>query len=205
MNFYDVIAARHTVREFSEKPVAPEALERILGAGLMAPSNDHLRNWEFVILEGEDKLRALEGVRRFVSGLPENSLDRWPAGSVQQQMYAHAMPRQYTMLAGAPVVILPFFKANPAIWEPRAINHLNTLAGVWCCIENILLAAAAEGMGCALRIPVGEGGPALAKQLGAPEGWVLPCYIGLGWPAPEDRRPAQVPVALQDKLHKGTW
>ena len=34
---------------------------------------------------------------------------------------------------------------------------------------------------------------------------VLPCYIGLGWPAPEDKRPEQVPAVLQDKLHKGTW
>jgi nitroreductase len=50
MDFYEVVKNRKTIRDFSDKKVGKEIIERILSAGLMAPTNDHLRNWEFVVI-----------------------------------------------------------------------------------------------------------------------------------------------------------
>ena len=50
MEFYDVINKRKTAREWQKKDVPMEMLERLIDAGLAAPSNNHLREWEFVIL-----------------------------------------------------------------------------------------------------------------------------------------------------------
>ena len=44
MEFYDVIKERHMVREWKSKDISMEALKRILGAGLKAPTHDHPRN-----------------------------------------------------------------------------------------------------------------------------------------------------------------
>ena len=43
MEFYDVVDARRTVRDFKDEPIDPEVIKRIIAAGMKAPTNDHLR------------------------------------------------------------------------------------------------------------------------------------------------------------------
>ena len=45
---YYVVKSRMTIRDFSKK-VDKETMERILSVGLMAPTNDHLRNLIFEV------------------------------------------------------------------------------------------------------------------------------------------------------------
>ena len=60
MDLYEAIDKRHIVRDFKDKAVSGEILEKIINAGLKAPTHDHLRNWEFVILKDKkDKENAL--------------------------------------------------------------------------------------------------------------------------------------------------
>ena len=203
MDFYSAAEKRRTVRDFTEEPVPEAVIRRILEAGLLAPSNDHRRDWAFVLLHtAEEKENALRFVKAWAKVQGESKLqgDATPA----QQMYAYAMPRQYTMLAGAPWVVLPFFKAGPGLFRPASVSSLNAFASIWCVIENLFLAAAAEGLGCSMRVPVGEEGQQVAQAVGAPEGWVLPCYIGVGHPAPAPELP-QYRAAVEQKLHRGVW
>ena len=126
-------------------------------------------------------------------------------GTLQQKMYAVAMPRQYSMLFNASHLILPFFKANSGVMNPTSVSSLNPFASIWCVIENIFLAATAEGLACSLRIPVGEEGPNAAKAVGAPENYLLPCYIGLGYPADDTPAVEQIVYTAQEKMHFGRW
>ena len=50
MDFYDVIDKRRTVRQFDDKIIEKEILERILNAGLKAPSSNHQREWELITI-----------------------------------------------------------------------------------------------------------------------------------------------------------
>ncbi len=43
MEFKEVVARRRTVRQFKDKAVEREKIERIIEAGVMAPSFDHAR------------------------------------------------------------------------------------------------------------------------------------------------------------------
>lgn len=76
---------------------------------------------------------------------------------------------------------------------------------VWCCIENIFLAAAAERLACAMRIPVGEEGQKAADVVNAPKGYVLPCYIGIGYPADDGMVLEQIQRDIKDVLHFCKW
>lgn len=205
MEFYQAVNNRRIVREFSDKAVPPETLERILNAGLQVPSHNHLREWEFVVLHTpEDKEDALRYVAEWAKVQDENmhvSVSASPA----QKMYAYAMPRQYTMLATAPYVVLPFFKAGASMMRAPSLSALNPFASIWCVIENIFLAATAEGLACSMRIPVGEEGAQVAKAVNAPGGYMMPCYIGIGHAA--DAAPAleQHSYTAKQKTHHGTW
>ena len=206
MELYEAIAKRRIVRDFKDDDVPLETIEKIIGAGLKAPTHDHLRNWEFVILHGkEEKERALRFVHTGVGPTLEILKKTLVDGTPQQKMYAVAMPRQYTMLYNAPYVVLPFFKSAPGVMKPDSVSSLNPLSSIWCVIENIFLAATAEGLACSMRIPVGSEGPDAGREVGAPEGWMLPCYIGIGVPAEDAPEIEQIECCAKQKMHFGKW
>lgn len=206
MELYEAIAKRRIVRDFKDEDVPLATVEKIIGAGLKAPTHDHLRNWEFVVLHGkEEKERALQYVASGIGPTLEILKRTLTDGTPQQKMYAAAMPRQYTMLFSAPYVILPFFKTTPGVMKPDSVSSLNPLASIWCVVENIFLAATAEGLACSMRIPVGSEGPNAGCEVGAPEGWMLPCYIGIGVPAEDAPEIEQIEYCAKQKMHFGKW
>lgn len=206
MDLYEAIDKRHIVRDFKDKAVSGEILEKIINAGLKAPTHDHLRNWEFVILKDKkDKENALQFVKQGIVPTLEILKKTLKDGTVQQKMYAIAMPRQYSMLYNASHVILPFFKSNSGVMNLTSVSSLNPITSVWCVIENIFLAATAEGLACSMRIPVGIEGINAAKAVGAPDNYLLPCYIGLGYPVDDRPFVEQIEYNAKQKMHFGKW
>lgn len=59
METWDALCARRNVRSFSDRPVPPEDLERILEAGRRAPSASNGQPWDFVLTTDRDILGAL--------------------------------------------------------------------------------------------------------------------------------------------------
>ena len=206
MELYDAIYSRRIVRDFKEQTVPDDILEKIINAGLQAPTHDHLRNWEFVIIQDKkDKEQVLQFIKKGIEPQLEILKQTLIDGTPQQKMYAIAMPRQYSMLDNASHIILPFFKSNSGVLKPSSVSSLNPITSVWCVIENIFLAATAEGLACSMRIPVGEEGINVAKTVEAPDNYLLPCYIGLGYPAEDKPFVEQVEYTAKQKMHFGKW
>ena len=171
MEFIEAVRNRRTVRTFTGEPVPEEVIMKMLEAGLLAPTNDHMRNWEFVLLHtAEEKETGLQAVKAWT--LEHGGRRHEVPDAAAQVMYDHALPRQYTMLYDADWVILPFFKCSDQIFREGILNRLNPFASIWCVIENILLAAADAGLGCSRRIPVGDEWQKTAALVKAPEGWI---------------------------------
>ena len=204
MEFYDVINERHMIREWKSEDVSIEVLKRILAAGLKAPTHDHRRNWDFIILHSQQEKETVLQFAKAWSVSQEEQKEVSALGTIPQRMYAYAMPCQYTMLVTAPYVVIPVFKSS-RIFRARFVNGLNSFASIWCVVENILLAATAEGLSCSMRIPVGEEGKQTMSVLGVPEGYLMPCYIGIGHPAENAHEIAQVEKSLDSTLHFGKW
>lgn len=59
MDFYEVAQKRKTVREFLDKEVDFEAIKRILEAGNKAPTWNHNRNWNYIILQTDEEKNML--------------------------------------------------------------------------------------------------------------------------------------------------
>lgn len=87
MEFYDVVNKRRTIRDFENKAIPQEVLERILNAGLMAPSSDHLREWAPVVLTNKTAIKSVTGI---VKPYPCNITT---PQSPQQEMFKIAFPR----------------------------------------------------------------------------------------------------------------
>ena len=207
MNVYEAIKARRTIRDFEEKTIDMPIIERIIDAGLKAPTNDHLRGWEFVLVNEKEEREKVLRVKNMVS---KDECDAMLDGfgmtdAVQRNMYHEAMPRQFSMLYNAGCLVLPFFKTRRPLLQPATLSSLNDFASIWCCIENMLIAAASEGILGVTRIPMAEESDHIKTVIGHPDNYVMPCYLALGYPAKNASIPTQKAVAARDRIHINSW
>ena len=207
MEFYEAIEKRRTVRDFEDKPIGPEIIKKILGAGLKAPTNNHLREWEFVIVnDKEERLRVLNLEDMISYEECEKMMDGFGMTDTDQRgMYHIAMPKQFSMLYNSGCLILPFFKLREPLLQPTCLSSLNEFASIWCCIENILLAAASEGILGVTRIPMTEELEHIKKTVNHPDNYAMPCYIALGYPQKGAKLPVQKVIEVEDRIHIGKW
>lgn len=199
MEFYEIIDSRRTIREFESKPIPQDALRRILDAGLKAPSSDHMRQWAPVVLTERE---AIEAATKNIHAVPCNIAN--PKTS-QQEMFKIALPKQHSMLAGAPCLILPYFRQTASLYKPENVFTLINYGATWALIENMLLAATAEGLGCAIHIPTGAEPDAIQKAVVAPKEYTLPAMIAVGYPAQNAEIPTQVSATVEEKVHWNKW
>ena len=204
MDFYKVIEKRRTVRDFEPEEIPDEVIERVISAAMKAPTNDHMRDWHYVIVR--DKVVAEKLLSIIPKGITDEDMNKlihdWNlSDSVQQECYRNAVPKQYRMLFDASAMIIPLLKQKTDILHPENVSHLNGFASIWCSIENLFLAVTAEGYACNLRIPLGDEEEHARKVLGFPDDYFMPCFIGIGRPKKEAATVRQNRVDLKERIH----
>jgi nitroreductase len=208
MDLYQAIRQRRTVRDFQAKPISKAILNRILAAGLCAPTNDHLRQWEFVVLDDVSaRCSAIDMIgKNLTVRQAESYLNKARmTDAYQRSMYIDAIPKQYKMLLEADALIIPCFKQDPPLLKPKTLSSLNGFASIWCCIENMLLAATAEGIFGVTRIPFEKEIGHLHQTLRIPTDYAIPCYIALGYPAKLRKSIRQHSANLKERIHLDRW
>ena len=201
MEFFDVVNARRSVRQFTDEGISEETLKRIIEAGYNAPANDHFRDWHYIVIT--DK----EIMKQAVNGVPKNMTVRdvedmtFIRDPIQKESYQIAVPLQYRMLTEAAALVIPLMKKKSDILHPSSLSDLNCYASIWCSIENIWLAATAEGYGCNVRIPLGNEEQTARKALGFPDYFMIPCFIGIGRPRKDAAKVRQLEISTQEQIH----
>jgi nitroreductase len=202
MDFYEVVEKRRTVRDFQSKPVEEEKLMKVLAAGLKAPTHNHLREWEFILIKDPEQRRkvidAAKGkdfskneVKKAISQMEE-----W-----EKPAYLAALPVQKRMMLTSPELLIVCFRMRKPFKECKTLYDLNNFASVWACIENILLAMAAEGL-YGVTFITNDTEP-LKKMLSIPSDYEVAALIPIGYP--KDYYVKQRPISLQEKLHYDRW
>ncbi|MBR4223262.1 MAG: nitroreductase family protein [Oscillospiraceae bacterium] len=204
MDLYEAINRRRTVREFEAEPISADVLERIIRAAFKAPTNDHMRDWHYIIVRDKNvTAKLLDIIPKGISHEDMEALIKdWDlSDSIQQECYRNAVPKQYRMLFDASAVIIPLLKQKTDILHPDNVSHLNGFASIWCSIENIFLAATAEGYGCNLRIPLGDEAEHARTVLGFPNDYFMPCFIGIGVPKSDIVPVTQKEIDIKERIH----
>lgn len=199
MEFYQVIDNRRSIRQFEDREISREALERILNAGLKAPSSNHQRRWELVTLTDKAIIHDLaQIVRPYPCRITEPK-------TPQQEMFKIAYPRQRSMIEECACVVLPFFKQKYPMSEDKNGYGLMDYGATWALVENMLLAATAEGLGSVVHIPVKKEPEKIKEFLKIPDGWYLPTLVILGYASPNAEVPSQVKATVENKVHWNKW
>ena len=170
---------------------------------MKAPSWDHYRNWQFIVLHTKEEKENAFSYAKFIADRFDLSRYEGRKLNLAQEMYAYAMPRQYTMLVDCPYVIVPLFKC--AKLNGEWVSKLNPLTTAWCVSENIMLAVINEGLGYSLRIPLNKEHNIVLEKLGVPAGWMTPYFIGIGYPKEYERVLEQYDTKPDKHIHLGAW
>lgn len=199
MEFYDVIRKRRSIRQFVDREIPREVLERILDAGLKAPSSNHQRRWELVVLTEKPVILELaQFIRPYPCRIQEPK-------TPQQEMFQIAYPRQRSMIEEAACVILPYFRQKYSFDNSRNDYGLMDYGAAWALVENLLLAATAEGLGSVVHIPVKKEPEKIKEYLKIPDGYYLPTLVVLGYPAKDALVPSQVKATVENKVRWNKW
>lgn len=121
-------------------------------------------------------------------------------------MFADALPKQQKMLMESGLLIIPFFRQLTwPLLEPAEQSSLNYFASAWCALENMLLAATAEGLGAVFHIPVADEAEKIKEIVNAPEGYEFTCLLTIGYPVENAFLPKQKEINAEDRIHYNVW
>ena len=208
MNFYEVLEKRRTYRDFSGREVNDGILRKVIGAAFKAPTNDHLRQLEFVVVRGHENIaKVIAPLAKNMAAFRELVAEVDESGDKDKMaMFADALPKQQKMLMESGLLIIPFFRQLTCpLLQPTEQSSLNCFASAWCALENMLLAATDEGLGAEFHIPVGDEAGKIKEIVHAPEGYEFICLLTLGYPAENAFLPGQKVIKVEDRIHLNGW
>ncbi len=172
-DFADVVHAQRACRSFLAEPVDDEVVGRVLEAATRAPSAENRQPWVFVVVRdaarrarlGELARRAWEGGGRAYS-----------ESRLSPGLLAEVDAGARGGLAGAPVMVVVC--ADTTRCHPSSIG-----ASIFPAVQNLLLAATAEGLGSVLTTLALRHSDEISADLRLPEGTIPMAMVPLGWPA----------------------
>lgn len=204
MELSDVIIKRRTIRDFSSEEVPYEIICDSLKAGLKAPSYNHLKQWDFILVKDQNLRYALTQTEEMldeITGEIEQAFDSYE--SLAKKMYLDAIPKQKRMILEAPELLVVVYKPKTRVNESNKVYDLNCLASVWCCIENILLTLADNDVFGVTFIP--KNTTAVKKVLDIPNDLEVAAIIPFGYKSNNARIIPQKEVNLESRLHISKW
>jgi len=153
MDFSELVFARRTVRRFTPEPIRQASLDKILKAGLAAPSPNNSTPWAItVVTNGEVIQKMREAVHEKHDLMFPNVNDDQKAVLDKIKLFA-------SIFANAPVVLAVFSKPYKApIFDLLIDSEISSeqiakwrrypeLQATGALVQNMLLAATEEGLG----------------------------------------------------------
>ena len=145
MEVLAAIKGRRSIRKFDAAPISHDDIEKIILAGMQAPSGKNRQPWRFIVVEGNAKTDMLKAMN--------NGLERETHKPKLQESvkYIAGAKNTISIMEQAPVTIfivnpLNSMSSFPTDWESRFYEVCN-IQSVGACIQNMLLAAVDLGFG----------------------------------------------------------
>ena len=169
---YEAVRRRRSIRSFrTEGEVGEGVVGRLVEAASMAPSAGNSQPWRFIVVRDKVLLRRLAEVNTRFSRLAWEAFDSRTAKDIASR--GGRWNKSY--VAELSVVIVVCYEVGV-----KGIHDELMLASAWCAIENLLLAATAEGLGsCPYNLFKGE--ETVVKELfEVPNNYRVACIVHIG-------------------------
>jgi coenzyme F420-0:L-glutamate ligase/coenzyme F420-1:gamma-L-glutamate ligase len=182
----EIIFSRRSVRKFKPEPVPEEVVRRILESAHAAPSAHRSQPWRFVVLRDGAARRSL--AERMAEAYARDA----EADGRKPETVRARNERSVNQISAAPLVVLALADESclPAGLGRRAEGERLLLAqSVAAAVQNLLLAAHAEGLGACWICAPAFCPQTVGGHLRLPETWIAQALVLIGYPAEDPPRP----------------
>ena len=209
-NLYEVLSTTRSIRKFTNQEIDDATLNRVLQAAIWAPSGGNRQPWRIIAVRDVERKKQLGDLysaqwdayvdmnMQKLAGASDSVLEAAKKGFASGTHLARN-------LSAVPVVCI--FVHNPAdVFTTDA--HLGRTpvvggASLYPAIQNLLLAARAEGLGGVLTTLIATKEPEVKAILNIPEPWGVHAMIPLGYPQGKHGPLRRAP--LDEMVKFDTW
>ena len=193
MDVYEAIARRRTIRSFRQ-PISEEQLRKLLLAGVAAPSGSNVQPWEFIVVDDDKTIaqiaewKYLQSLKMAIDAMELDDpriIEKIHQGALPGPLPSQNAVRQRDAYRNCTVVAVCNKKGHGIGRKPWM--NVENIASTWMCIENMALAAVADGLGMQISILREHYKIAAEKLLEVPEDYELATMVMFGVPTETSR------------------
>ena len=197
--FFDLVGNVRAMRRLKPDPVPEALIWKVLNAGVQAPSGQNTQPWKFVLVRDSEHKRWF--AERYAAAFESRFgliADPEQRGTYKTTGQLGALYHQIDHLHEAPIILLVCgkrdwpFKVAP---EDRIGLAPPNYGAVYPCVQNILLACRALGLGAALTTMHQVFEDELHEHFQIPDSYGVVVAIPIGYPrgkfGPVTRIPAE--------------
>jgi F420 biosynthesis protein FbiB-like protein len=195
MDFFEVVHTQRAIRRFKPDPVPEEAVRIMVDAAIRAPSGGNTQPWAFLVVSDAAKRQVIgDAVKAGMTDAEERRAEAMTFDPTRRRMRLGSIAFRENV-ASAPLLIIPCL-VRPS--SPSSdVNSLFAGSSIYGAVQNLMLAARAQGLGTLMTTFNIAIEPVIRKEFGLPDDAKPVAVIPVGYPAdgehfgPTTRKPAE--------------
>jgi nitroreductase len=188
-DIYEMMSTLRAVRRLRTDPIPDDVMDRVLQAAAWAPTGGNMQPWRVIVVTSSERKQALADIYkpawyRYAKGY-DKRIEQLPADEAEKAR-RNRIAGDYLAdhLHEAPTILM--FVADPqmmAITDAK-LDRVSMVGGgsVYTAVQNAMLAARTEGLGCVLTTLHCLAEEEVKEALRIPEGWATLAMVPLGYP-----------------------
>ena len=149
-DLWEAMNTQRAIRRWKPEPVPREVIVKVIEAATKAPSGSNSQPWGFVVVTDDAKREKIAaGLRDWFAGMGDVFGDVDAIADATERRMRQGAKRLYDDFAAAPVLVIPCLVSV----QSPAPEGLLAGSSIYPSIQNLQLAARAEGLGTVLTTP----------------------------------------------------
>ena len=188
-DIYEMMSTLRAVRRLRPDPIPDDVLDRVLQAAAWAPTGGNMQPWRVIVVTSSERKQALADIYgpawyRYAKGYDKRIEQLPPDEAEKARRNRIAGDYLADHLHEVPTILM--FVADPkmmAITDAK-LDRVSMVGGgsVYTAVQNAMLAARTEGLGCVLTTLHCLAEDEVKEALEIPEGWATLAMVPLGYP-----------------------
>lgn len=188
-DLYALMSTTRSIRRISDTPIPDDVLQRVLQAAIWAPSGGNRQPWRIIAVRDRDTKQKLSDiyVEEWAKYVDFNMKKVEGASSEIVEAVRKGLAvgtRLAETLADVPVVAMFVHDPSALYVTDEGLGRSPVVGGasLYPAVQNLLLAARAEGLGGVLTTLISSREPDVRQVLGFPDTWGVYAMVPLGYP-----------------------
>ena len=189
MEIYDAMSTLRAVRRIRPDPIPSDVLRRVLTAATWAPTGGNHQPWRMIAVQDAALKQGMEDLYRphwnsYIPGYEAHLSAMSDAMALSSRKALESGTYLANHMHEAPVICVFCFDFAHITVTDAGLPRQSVVGGgsIYPAVQNLLLAARTEGLGCVLTTLLCIEEPGIKNLLEIPEEWHTAAFVPLGYP-----------------------